>query len=61
MLAADAHFVPHDDPAVLKLARHLVHQRLVPQPQPEMKLLSSLVVVLAGALNGCAPVWRHTG
>ena len=23
MLAADAHFVPHDDPAVLKLARHL--------------------------------------
>ncbi len=28
MLAADTSFVLHDDPAVLNLARQVVHQRL---------------------------------
>ena len=28
MLAADTNFVLHDDPAVLNLARQIVHQRL---------------------------------
>ena len=28
MLAADTNFVLHDDPAVLDLARQIVHQRL---------------------------------
>ena len=30
MLAADTNFVLHDDPAVLDLARQIVHQRLGP-------------------------------
>ena len=35
MLAADTNFVLHDDPAVLDLARQIVHQRLgVSQPEP---------------------------
>ena len=30
LVAADASFVPHDDPAVLALARQVVHRRLGP-------------------------------